>query len=196
MTTTALPTPTLTTPRRAGAGRTYGRFWRRTPRELGYLAVTAVLGLVSLSVFRAVLDAGSSLLAVLVGIVVVAFLLLGCRYLATFELYRLRLAGQKPIQAPRWERPFAGKTFLRALGDIFANPHYWLAYVHAGVLNPVLALITGGIWLSWLLLGLAFTSTPIWLSIPLSSTPDGCSAPAPTGCPSTAIASASCSATC
>ncbi|MDQ1512799.1 MAG: hypothetical protein QOC59_641 [Microbacteriaceae bacterium] len=167
MTTTAMPLPTTTTTitARTGTWRPYGRLWRRMPRELGYLAVTAVIGVLSLTVFRALESAGASLLALLIGIVVFALVLLLTRYLGRFELYRLRLARLPEIQEPVWSRPFAGKGFFRALGDIFANPHSWLYYLHSGVLNPVLAILTTVVWLPWMVVSLTSASMPVWGSI-------------------------------
>ena len=160
---TASPTaPTTRSPDRVGAGRAYGRMWARFPRELGYLALTAVIGVASLTVFRAFESIGASLLAVLVGLFVFAFVLLASRYLGIFELVRLRWARMRPIAGARWQRPFAGKTFFRSLGDIFGNPHYWRYYLHAGVLNPVLAVITSVVWVGVLSAALFFSFTPLW----------------------------------
>ena len=161
MTSTAMPLP-ITVPDRVGAGRAYGRFWRRMPRELGYLAPTALIGVISLAVFRGLESLGAGLLAVLLGILIFALVLLLTRYLGRFELYRLRLARLPEIQEPVWPRPFAGKGFFRALGDILANPHSWLYYLHSGVLNPVLAVLTTVVWLPWIVVSLTFTSMPAW----------------------------------
>jgi hypothetical protein len=99
-TTMTLPSTSAVPERRGGALAGYGRFWRRMPRELGYLAVTAVIGLLSLTVFRVAESVGAGLLAILVGLIVFALLLVAARYLGVFELYRLRLA-QLPTIQPR-----------------------------------------------------------------------------------------------
>lgn len=160
MTATAMPLTSA--PSRTGAARSYGRFWRRMPRELGYLAVTTVIGVLSLTALRGVESVGASLLVVLVGLIVFALLLIATRYLGLFELYRLRLARLPEIPAPVWSRPFAGKGFFRALGDVFANPHSWLYYLHSGVLNPILALLTTIVWLPWTIVALTSVSMPAW----------------------------------
>jgi signal transduction histidine kinase len=163
-TTMSLPSPTTAETRRPGIGAAYGRFWRRMPRELGYLALTTVIGIASLTLLRAVEGLGAGLLTVLVGLVVFALLLVATRYLGLFELRRLRWTRLPEIPAPSWSPPFRGKGFFRALGDIFGNAHSWLYYLHSGVLNPVLAVLTTVIWLPWLLVSLAFATTPIWAS--------------------------------
>jgi signal transduction histidine kinase len=162
MTATTMPLTSTASPTRAGAGRAYGRFWRRMPRELGYLAVTTVIGVLSLTALRGAESVGASLLIVLVGLIVFALLLIATRYMGMFELYRLRLARLPEIPAPTWSRPFAGKGFFRAIGDVFANPHSWLYYLHSGVLNPVLAVLTTVVWLPWTIFALTSVSMPAW----------------------------------
>ena len=164
-TTSMHPTtaPAASEPSSPGVGRGYLRFWRRMPRELGYLAVTAIIGVVSIVVFNTLQSLGAGLLAVLVGVLVFALLLIATSYLGIFELYRLRLARLPAIPAPTWQRPFrTGKGFFRALGDLFANPHSWLYYVHSGLLSPILAVLTTAIWLPWLAVSIALTLTPTW----------------------------------
>jgi signal transduction histidine kinase len=172
MTSPAMSLPTASTagtagtarPQRSGVLRGYGGFWRRMPRELGYLALTTVIGLLSLTLLRGAESLGATLLAVLVGLIVFALLLVATRYLGMFELRRLRWARLPDIAAPRWSPPFKGKGFFRALGDVFGNAHSWLYYLHSGVLNPVLAVVTTAVWLPWIVASLAFTTTPIWAS--------------------------------
>ncbi len=163
-TTMSAPSSTVRTPARSGAAAGYGRFWRRMPRELGYLALTTVIGLASLTVLRGVEGLGAGLLTVLVGLVVFALLLVATRYLGMFELRRLSWARMPGIPAPRWTPPLKGKGFFRALGDVFGNPHSWLYYLHSGVLNPILAVLTTVIWLPWIAASIALTTAPIWAS--------------------------------
>jgi signal transduction histidine kinase len=168
MTATAMSVPSRSAlpEERRGVLRSYGRYWRRMPRELGYLAVTAVIGFLSLTLFRAAESIGAGLLAILVGLIVFALLLVASRYLGAFELYRLRLARLPVIAPPTWTPPFAGKRFFRALGDVVGNPHYWLYYLHSGVLNPILAILTSALWLTWIPLSLGLTATAAWGFLP------------------------------
>jgi signal transduction histidine kinase len=161
-TTSSAPSGALRASARSGAGAAYGRFWRRMPRELGYLALTTLIGIASLTVLRGAESLGAGLLTVLIGLIVFALLLVLTRYLGVFELRRLRWARLPEVPSPRWTPPFRGKGFFRALGDVFGNPHSWLYYLHSGVLNPVLAVVTTAIWLPWILASLAFATTPIW----------------------------------
>jgi signal transduction histidine kinase len=171
MTSTTMTAPTMTTPPTtvdppagSGAAAGYARHWRRMPRELGYLALTTVIGLLSLTVLRVFESLGAGLLTVLIGLVVFALLLVLTRYLGLFELRRLRWARMPGIPAPRWSPPFQGKGFFRALGDVFGNPHSWLYYLHSGILNPILAVLTTAVWLPWIGVSLAFATSPIWAS--------------------------------
>ena len=158
MTTSTLPSPptSLTRPR-AGIGAAYGFFWRRMPRELAYLALTTVIGLASLAALRGSFSSA-------IGVLVFAAVFVVTRYLGLFELRRQRWTGMPDIPAPQWTPPFRGKGFFRILGDVFGNAHSWLYYLHSGILNPVLAVITTAIWLPWMLLSLAFSTAPIWAS--------------------------------
>ena len=168
MTAATLSTPLSPTPvRRSSLGRRYGRMWARVPRELGYLALTALIGLVVFTVAWTVVGAGSSF--VVLGVVLLIGLMLASRYLGAFDLLRLRWARTKPIAEPSWTRPFAGKRPLRALGDVIADGHYWLSALHAAVVSPALALVTFTLWSSWLGTALVAVSSPVWGTVGLAS---------------------------
>lgn len=163
MTTASLATPLPASPRRSRIGRRYGRMWARVPRELGYLALTAVIGIVVFSTANGVLSIGSGgALLVVIGVVLLALLLLGSRYVGTLELIRLRWARTPAIAAPAWTPPFRGKRPLRALGDVFGNGHYWLSGLHTAVANPLLAFVTFIAWFGWLAIGVALVSFALW----------------------------------
>jgi signal transduction histidine kinase len=170
MTTATIPAPVPPTPVRSSPsspGRRYGRMWARTPRELGYLALTAVIGLVVSVVAWGVVGAGSAF--VVLGVALLIALMLGSRYLGIWDLRRLRWAGTAPIAEPTWDRPFAGKRPLRAIGDVIANPHYWLYALHAAVVTPVLALITFVVWSTWLGTALLGITAPAWATITVAN---------------------------
>jgi signal transduction histidine kinase len=161
MTTAALstaPAPARRDP--SPVGRRYGRMWARIPRELGYLALTALVGLVVGTVAWSVVGAGSAFIPL--GVLLLIALMLGSRYLGAFDLLRLRWARTRPIAEPTWQRPFAGKRPLRAIGDIVADGHYWLYALHAAVVSPALAAITFTLWSAWLGTALGFTTSSIW----------------------------------
>jgi len=137
--------------------------WARVPRELGYLALTALIGLLVVLVAWTVVGAGSAF--IVVGVVLFIGLLLVSRYLGAFDLRQLRWAGTKPIPEPSWGRPFAGKRPLRALGDVIADGHYWLYALHAAVVSPIVALLTFTVWSSWLGTALVAATAPAWGTI-------------------------------
>lgn len=147
-------------------GRRYGRLWARVPRELGYLVLTALIGLLEFALLNRALfgGQGSAPLAV-VGVLLFALVLIASRYLGALELRRLGWARTPAIAAPTWERPFRGKRPLRAFGDVFANGHYWLYTLHSAVVNPLLATFTAAVWTSWVTLAVALSTFPIWGAI-------------------------------
>ena len=164
--TLAAPPPARSAP--SPAGRRYGRRWGRVPRELGYLALTALIGLVVFTVAWAVVGGSASVFIVL-GVLLLIGLMLASRYLGAFDLRRLRWAGTRPIAEPEWERPFAGKRPLRALGDVIADGHYWLYALHAAVVSPALALVTFTVWSTWLGTALVAATSSAWGFIPVAS---------------------------
>ncbi|WP_375390195.1 sensor domain-containing protein [uncultured Amnibacterium sp.] len=150
----------------APLGRRYGRMWARTPRELGYLALTALIGLVVATVAWTVVGAGSGFIPL--GVLLLIALMLASRYLGAFDLRRLRWAATRPIAEPTWQRPFAGKRPLRAIGDVIADGHYWLYALHSAVVSPALAAVTFTLWSTWLGTALVAATSPIWATITIA----------------------------
>ncbi|MBP1242368.1 signal transduction histidine kinase [Frigoribacterium sp. PvP120] len=148
--------PYLSPPARPGG---YRRRWRELPRELGYVALSAVLVvIVSLgaALFFHVLSGSSDSLVTLVFLAVVVFGALWlARWFGTFEVLRLRWASDRPIRPVDWTPNTAwgrsSSRFVRAV-SVFANPHYWLYLLYALIIFPtvagvttfVLALLLGG----------------------------------------------------
>jgi signal transduction histidine kinase len=166
MTTATLPS-TIRSDRSARPdplGRRYGRMWARVPRELGYLALTALIGLVVSTVAWSVIGAGAGAFVVL-GVLLLIGLMLASRYVGAFDLRRLRWARTRQIAEPTWTRPFAGKRPLRAFGDVIADGHYWLYALHTAVVSPLVALLTFVIWSTWLGTALVAATTPVWSAI-------------------------------
>lgn len=148
---------------RPAVGPRYGRMWARVPRELGYLALTTLIGLVVFNLARGVLavsDGGAALAVVLV--LLLAVLMIGSRYLGAFDLKRLRWARTPPITPPTWLRPFHGRSPLRVLGDVYGNWYYWLSLLHSALVSPLLAIGTATVWFGWLAVGLAGATFPAW----------------------------------
>lgn len=163
MTAATLATPAPPAPRRRSSlGRRYGRLWRNLPREVGYLALTGVIGLITLHVLNGGLNPGGGSALLVVAVLLSALLLVASRYLGAFELIRQRWARTAPIAPPTWTPVFRGKRPLRALGDVFANAHYWLYALHSLVLNPLLAVVTSTAVFAWTAAALAFVTAPAW----------------------------------
>lgn len=142
-TTITARNPYLSPPARPGG---YRRRWRELPRELGYVALSAVLvvivsGLASLF-FRAVGRSNESIAAVVLVVVLVFAALWLARWFGTFEVIRLRWASDRTIRPvdwtpnTRWGRSENG--LVRAV-SVFANPHYWLYLLYGLVVFPLVA---------------------------------------------------------
>jgi signal transduction histidine kinase len=138
--------PYLSPPARPGG---YRRRWRELPRELGYVALSAVLVVivsVGATLFFHTLSGSSDSLFTLVFLVVVVFGALWlARWFGTFEVLRLRWASDRPIRPVDWTPNTTwGRSesrFVRAV-SVFANPHYWLYLLYALVVFPVVAGLT------------------------------------------------------
>jgi signal transduction histidine kinase len=124
----------------------YRRRWRELPRELGYVALSAVLVVIvsaAASLFLHAVNASSDSLATLVFLAVVVFgALWVARWFGTFEVLRLRWASDRPIRPVDWTPNTAwGRSpnrFARAV-SVFANPHYWLYLLYGVVVFPIVA---------------------------------------------------------
>ncbi|PZE66545.1 sensor histidine kinase, partial [Curtobacterium sp. MCBD17_021] len=128
------------------AGAFYREAWRRSPRDFGYMALTAVLLCTLYFAFPAVLGIGGlgsrdvfnpfTLLLFFVALFV-------ARWLGQFEKLRMSWAEPRPIRpvdwTPRWQQNWWTRT-----GSAVANPHYWLYLLHAVVVYPMAAVVTVG----------------------------------------------------
>ncbi|MFD1714012.1 sensor histidine kinase [Amnibacterium flavum] len=146
----------------------YWRLWSTVPRELGYLVPAFPIALAVSMILITAFSGAASLIAVFVGVILVPFVLLGARFAGRFDVARLRYTGLPRFDEPRLDPPFRGKPFTRALVDVTANPHNWLAYVHGALIAPTIALVSFTIWFTWVATTLALVLTPIWLLIPFS----------------------------
>jgi signal transduction histidine kinase len=145
-TVTAPSNPYLSPPPAPGG---YRRRWRSLPRELGYVALSAVLvvviGGLSSMFFSSLRRADSSVL----GFVFLALVVFGSLWLArwfgTFEVIRLGWAIDRPVRPVDWTPNTTwGRSDNRAVRAVsaFANPHYWLYLLYALVVFPAVAVLT------------------------------------------------------
>ncbi|OIH97367.1 histidine kinase [Curtobacterium sp. MCBA15_001] len=130
------PTPT--------AGEFYRGAWRRLPRDLGYMALTAVLLCTLYFAFPAVVFGGGFRDLFNPFVLLMFFVaLFVARWLGQFERLRISWADRRPIRpvdwTPRWQQNWWTRT-----GSAVANPHYWLYLLHAVVVYPLAALVTVG----------------------------------------------------
>ncbi|MBY0177212.1 sensor histidine kinase [Curtobacterium herbarum] len=131
---------------RLSAGAFYREAWRRSPRDFGYMALTAVLLCTLYFAFPAILGIGGlgsrdvfnpfTLLLFFVALFV-------ARWLGQFEKLRMSWADPRPIRpvdwTPKWQQNWWTRT-----GSAVANPHYWLYLLHAVVVYPLAAVVTVG----------------------------------------------------
>ncbi|MCJ1713065.1 histidine kinase [Microbacterium sp. M1A1_1b] len=126
------------------AGEFYRDAWRRLPRDVGYMALTAVL-LCTLYVAFPTAVFGGGFRDLFNPFVLLMFFvaLFVARWLGQFERLRMSWADRRPIRpvdwTPRWQQNWWTRT-----GSAVANPHYWLYLLHAIVVYPLAALATVG----------------------------------------------------
>ncbi|TFB80738.1 hypothetical protein E3N84_03465 [Terrimesophilobacter mesophilus] len=136
--------PVTTTPT---APETYGRRWRRVPRELGFHAPTILVVSVAFIVLTTLFSTATSLIAIVVGIFVLTVTMWVARYFGEVELTRLDWVGMPPIARPRRQQPGPGfwSRFLTPLAD----PHAWVYFIHGTVVNFVVGIVTWSVVLTW-----------------------------------------------
>ncbi|MFJ4221552.1 histidine kinase [Curtobacterium luteum] len=130
----------------SGPGMTAGAFyreaWRRLPRDVGYMALTAVLLCTLYAAFPAAVFGGGFRDLFNPFVLLMFFIALFiARWLGQFEKLRIGWADRRPIRpvdwTPRWRQNWWTRT-----GSAVANPHYWLYLLHAAVVYPIAALVT------------------------------------------------------
>lgn len=142
----------------------YVEAWRRLPRDLGYLGLTAVLLPTAYALLYALFWGGIGSIAAIVGIFLVLAALYAARFLGRIELVRIRWAEPRDIRPLHWNRGTGQNAFFRifsALGD----PHYWLYLLHALLLLPILGIITTSVTIAWIASALASAFYPAYRPI-------------------------------
>ena len=132
------------TPRRRSF---YGDAWRHLPRDIGYLALTALLlatvyialPATVYSLFDSLLWSASGLFAA----VALLAALFAARGLGAVERVRIGWAEPRPIRPVDWTPRWQQNRAMRILSAV-ANPHYWLHLLHAVVVYPAVAVVTLG----------------------------------------------------
>ena len=132
------------TPRRRSF---YGDAWRHLPRDIGYLALTALLlATVYIALPSAVYSLFDSLLWSASGLFAAVALLaalFAARGLGAVERVRIGWAEPRPIRPVDWTPRWQQNRAMRILSAV-ANPHYWLHLLHAVVVYPAVAVVTLG----------------------------------------------------
>ncbi len=125
----------------------YADAWRHLPRDLGYLALTALLlATVYFALPTAVYSLFDSLLWSASGLFAAVALLVAlfaARGLGAVERVRIGWAEPRPIRPVDWTPRWQQNRAMRILSAV-ANPHYWLHLLHAVVVYPLVSFVTLG----------------------------------------------------
>ena len=141
------------------AGNAYVRYWKRFPRDIGYLALLAVFLLTAYALLQAVFWGGVSTIAAVIGLFLILGSLFGARWLGENELDRLAWAEPRPINRIQWPTGTGNSPFTRTFSAL-GNPRYWLYLLHGVVLLPVLGFVTILVAFTWIFTGVTLLITP------------------------------------
>lgn len=137
--------------------------WRRMPAELGYLLLGMPIAIAGLTVFITLVSLGVSLAVFTVGLFVLAGALLAARAFGRLERDRLRRAGRPAIASPTWPVPDPSRGVMwRALTPL-RDGASWRYLLHAGLVQPVLGIVTWSVALTWAVLGLGGITYWFWI---------------------------------
>jgi signal transduction histidine kinase len=141
----------------------YLRLWAGVPRELLLIILSLPIATVGFGVSVGMFNAGlGSLAAFLIGVFVIIGALYVSRGFAIVNLAILDISGRPPISRPDWKDAQARTGFWPWLRAVLLNGHYWLALVHAMIVNFVLSLITWVITIVWISAGLGGVTFWAW----------------------------------
>jgi len=124
MTTDAMPTSPAPAAPRPGFWRRYGALWAAAPKSLVAIIALGIVGCLAFAAGWALVGAGIGLLlALAVGVFVIAAALAGARWVGWADLHVIEWTGLPRIPRPAWPEQ---RGFLPWLGSLFTSPHYWL----------------------------------------------------------------------
>jgi signal transduction histidine kinase len=139
----------------------YESLWRRTARNLAFLLTSLPVAIAGSTIGVVGISLGAGLLIVWIGVPIVVGTLIVSRWFGSFEIARLRSAGQT-VQAPDWGDPATAAGVWNWVRRHSSDPRYWKSLVHVTIINPVLSIATWTISLSWTLIGLAGIANIVW----------------------------------
>jgi len=146
------------------AGNAYVRYWKRFPRDIGYLALLGLLLVTAYALLQAIFWAGVSSIAAIIGLFLILGSLFGAKWLGENALDRLAWAEPRPVRRIEWPAGVGNNSFTRAFSAL-GNPRYWLYLLHAIVLLPALGLITIIVTFTWIITTLSLLVSPIIVAI-------------------------------
>ncbi|MFU8946985.1 sensor histidine kinase [Mycetocola zhadangensis] len=149
----------------------YAAVWRGVPRELGFLLLTLPIAVIGFSAVITLFSAGAGLVALVVGLFIIAAALYVARAFGTLELVRLEAAGRAPIARPTWNRAAADAGFWRRTLWPLTQGHYWTYLLHTGVVGFILGIFSWTVTITWIATALGGVTYWLWVPfIPQDST--------------------------
>jgi signal transduction histidine kinase len=128
----------------------YLRLWKGVPRELLFLLLGFPIATAGFILTLTLFNTGvGTLFPLFIGVFVLVGTMYAARGFATLELTRLDWAKQPAITRVDWQDRRAGTGFWNWLRSIFANGHYWLALLHAMVINFAVTLFSWIVVVCW-----------------------------------------------
>lgn len=155
------PAINATAPSDRSSSLRYGALWRELPRGLGYLLPVIVTAILGFAAVVTLFSAGLGLALIWIGIPVLVACFETARFLAEWEIRRYNWVGLPRIARPHW-RTIRSASPVRNLGNCVRDPHRWAALLHAMLIQPVLAILSWSVTITWVSVVLAgFSFGPI-----------------------------------
>ena len=148
-------TTTMDTATRTPARNSYARLWADVPRELGFLLPTLPIVIAGFVVAITLFATAVGMAFIVIGFFLMLAALFIGRAFGTLELARLRGAGMRPIEPPRWDRKAPAGSGIRRLFAPFVDGHYWLYLLHTLVVNFIVGIVTWTVAFAWTVTGVA-----------------------------------------
>ena len=163
MLTTDLQPEIMTSEPVPKTGTAYGRFWRRVPQELAYLAIGFPIATAGFGVTLALFTSGvGTIVTFFIGLVLIIGALYVARGFGTLDLQLLEWTGQTRITRPEWQDARARTGFFGWLRAVLGNGHYWLYLLHTMVVDFTLKIVTWCIVVTWFAVALGGVTFWFW----------------------------------
>jgi signal transduction histidine kinase len=135
----------------------------QVPRELGYLFIAFPIATAGFAIAVTLFSSGiGTLVAFLIGLIVLVAALYVARGFGTLDLALLRWVGRPQITPPDWQDARARTGFFGWLRAVFGNAHYWLYLLWSGLVDFIVATVTWSIMIAWVSTALGGVTYWFW----------------------------------